>query len=214
MTALVLPIGHYLGRDASRHRVRIGARSVVLADDNTAATWMLAHGVPKLVSAQAWTAEAMRAAAGPDADRVAATMSVLVADGVLVEVATTGPDAERFARTHRLCPLLTGLGPHPEMPGWYALGRPGEPVVLVPEFAYEVWRWAPTAGSLWDAGELFAAAEGDLAILDGDLDEEPDGRDGTDDAELRLAEPDAAVTDVLYALHLLLASHTAYIDAC
>lgn len=206
MTAILVPVGHYLGREAPDHRVRVGARTVVLPDGERAAAWLLAHGEPGLVSKEPWTVAALRAAAGPVGDRLVAALAGLAADGLLAEVEPHGAEAERFARSHRLRPLLVGLGAHPQLPGWYGIGRPGEPAVLVPQFAFEVWHSAPTTSTLWEMCEALADAE--------DMTYDGGAGDDAEDDTLDLAEPQAVLTDVLYALHLLLANHAAYVDEC
>ncbi|GAB2935785.1 hypothetical protein GCM10027280_24630 [Micromonospora polyrhachis] len=197
--SLLLPVGHYVAGQGQEHWVRIGARTTRIRDDETANVWWLAHGLTD--QATPWTAQAVREHAGLPADRFAEAMAELRAAGLLCEVDPADDvAAERFARRHRLHPLQPGLGAHPQLPGWYAIGLPDLPAaVVVPPFAFEVWQWAPALDSLWHACEAVAVLEDEAA--------DPDDPAAADDAE-----PLSVLTDLLYCLHPLLAGHAAYLD--
>ncbi|MGW4499081.1 hypothetical protein ACWENR_10765 [Micromonospora sp. NPDC004336] len=197
---LLLPVGHYVAGQGLEHWVRVGARTIRIRGDDAVAVWWLAHGLTD--QATPWTARVVAEHAGLPADRFTGATTELRQAGLLREVDPADDRAaERFARRHRLHPLQPGLGAHPELPGWYAIGLPDVPeaAVVVPRFAFEVWQWAPAADSLWQACEAIAVWEDELA--------DPDDPAAADDAE-----PLSVLTDLLYCLHPLLAGHAAYLD--
>jgi hypothetical protein len=154
---VALPIGHYLGVHGGVHLVRTGEHDRHLDEEGFRA-WVLAHGVPD---------EHAPAPQGP----------------LIVRVVPGSRESEDFARTHRLRPLLVGLGADPLRPGWYGLGLPGQVLTVVPQFAFEVWQWAPAAADLWEFCRDWAERE------------EPDNE---------RSEPRAVLEDLLYCLPLLL----------
>jgi len=178
VTDILIPVGRYLGQYAQGHRVRVGGADHWLGGQ-LAETWLLAFGVQ---------------VDGREAD-------ALTDLGLLARLDPT--DAEAFARAHRMRPLLTGLGAHPDLPGTYALGLPGEPLVLLPEFAFEVWQWAGAAPDLWTAGEAFADLDDDERVM---------ALEAGEPVDVTPIDADDVLTDLVYALRLLLEQQAAYLD--
>jgi hypothetical protein len=198
--AWVLPVGHYLGpyfpgpgTPMECHRVRLGNEIVKLANDAELLVWALAHGLPGAVphdSDRVWTRAAVTAVASQrgDAD-LTDTFDSLVSVGALVEVGPDAVDPAVFARRHRFQPLLSGLGVGPSRPDRVMIGLIGEePAAVVTVQVFELWQWAPRAGSLWELGQYRAAA----ASVLGDRDD--------------------GVPGLLRRLHTLLAAGCGYLD--
>ena len=69
--------------------------------------------------------------------------------GLVVEVPVQGPEAERFARAHRLIPLAWGHGTDVET-GMYQVGHPTSVMRAYPGvFGYLVWTMSPAHPDLW-----------------------------------------------------------------
>jgi hypothetical protein len=146
MTAWVFPVGHYLGpfvpghdEPAESHRIRIGDELVKLVTETEFMAWGLAHGLPDAVSSagsqvsgRVWTREVMAAlAGGRGTTGLADAVDGLLALGALVEVGPDAVDPATFARSHRLRPLLAGLGTTAARPDRYRIGVFGEEPVAV-----------------------------------------------------------------------------------
>lgn len=197
---LVFPVGHYQGpffpdvaAPMAFVRLRIGRNVAQLFTEDEVALWALAHGVPDELDSGPWTLEAMgEAAVRLDRMSIGGALDVLLDAGVLVEVVPGSPESVEFARSHMFRSLLVGLGAEPTRPGMVALGLRGQPGPFVDESAYEIWQWAPSMSSLWDACELLAEV-GASPFL------------GGRDAEKTLRH-------VLERLHVLLASGAGYLD--
>jgi hypothetical protein len=165
MSDLVFPVGHYVGE---RHPegvqvVRVGVEHRPLTADQFG-VWVLAHGAS--ADGTAWTTDDLLGVAEEtelaDAGR---HLGELAAQGLLALVpAGGGPGAVAFAETHRLAPLLVGLGNTEEDPDRYALGFPllDEPVAVVSEGSYELWQWGHVAPSVWHTCEVRAKVAADL----------------------------------------------------
>ncbi|GAA0917412.1 hypothetical protein GCM10009557_89410 [Virgisporangium ochraceum] len=187
---LVVPVGRYLGMlpvgAGLRHVVRVGGRRVELADDEQL-VWALAHGVPGAPDLGGWDRAALMrhlpGEAGADA-----TIDRLVAGGLLLEVA--GP-VEEFARSVRLLPQALGLGNDPVEGRRFRLGHPGAALVAVPAEIFFLWSWAGLDDNLWTA-----CVRGAKTAL-------PDGS----------GDPRALATTILGALHQLLSTNAACLDA-
>jgi hypothetical protein len=152
---LVFPIGHQLGAqlDGSETTVRIRrGPEIRYLSAATYAVWTMLHGsgVPA-TQGTPWTrhevAAFARRHAGVEVDR---QIDELLADGLAVEVWPGTPQAVEFAQSHRLLPLLRGLGNTPQAPWLYGIGLLGQqPVVHVTHLVYEVWQWSAVEDSLW-----------------------------------------------------------------
>ena len=196
----VFPVGHYLGpfhpgpgAPAESHRVRVGDEVVKLATDTEFLVWGLAHGLPGAAppgSDRIWTRDALAGIAAQRAGTdLTGTFADLLAVGALTEVGPGGVDPAIFARTHRLQPLLSGLGAGPGRPDLHRIGVFGEePVAMVDVRVFDLWQWAPRVGSLAELNDLQAVT----APLLGDADD--------------------GVPGLLHRVHVLLASGCAYLD--
>ena len=179
-TVTVFPIGHYMGErhPEQHHVVRVGLAHQTLTPDEFG-VWVLSHGTDE-IGRDAWTLGAVfdlaESAGITGAPELVPTM---VAAGLLDTVAKgpRGPaDARRFAETHRMHPMLIGLGNTDAEPDRYQVGFPGQPpVAVLDEAQYELWQWGQLAPSLWhtcEVREKVAAGLGEPAVaadLVGDL---------------------------------------------
>jgi hypothetical protein len=195
----VFPVGHYLGphhpgpgATPDSHRVRVGYEVVKLATEAELLVWGLAHGVPAASSepGRVWTRADVT---GLAAERVTADLSGILADllaaGALVEVGPDGVAPVIFARSHRLQPLLSGLGNGPGRPDRYQIGVFGEePAAVIDIRVFDLWQWATRVGTLADLNEMQA--------LTGPL----------------LGDDDDGVPGLLHRVHRLLANGCGYLD--
>jgi hypothetical protein len=202
--ALVFPLGHPMG-PFHQHRgappsywvVRLGWDSPLLPDRATADVWALAHGMPDRVHATPWTRAAVRAAAlEAEISDLDDRLDTLIARGLVAEVAPGTPEAEEFARTHRVQSLLLGLGALPDSPGVDGIGLLGRPpLARVRPDTYEFWQWAHLWPTLSDAAaglaEMAAQAPGAT-------------REETD--------PAAVLERLFRQLHTLLSGNAVYLD--
>jgi hypothetical protein len=152
---LIFPIGHTLGAllaggDKRIPRIRRGPE-VKTPEQPAYATWLLLHGDPDaLEKGQAWTRRAVEELAeSSGGGSVAGHIDQLLADGLAVEVVPGTPQALQFAETHRLVPLMLGLGNTADEPWLYGIGLIGQPLVTVTHPVFEVWQWSPAEESLW-----------------------------------------------------------------
>lgn len=206
MTGLVLPVGHYLGRyhpqahaPARHHKVRL-ARTLVRLGEAGFAVWLLCHGRVRDPVARWSRRDVLDAArelwgAGPppgqDPERL---LDSLIDEGVVAEVEPGTGDAVRFARTHRINPLMTGLGNTATEPHRFGIGPlDGPPAVIVDTLGFEVWQWGRLEPDLWQVALRLAAVEGRVNPA-------------------RKATPEDILTEILERLPLLLAHHAAYLD--
>lgn len=141
--------------------VRLGREMVELPDRASWLTWTYAHGVD----------ESGRIVDAPDRIIDAATKSgVEAAHGHLRHLTNAGvvvqPDGDEIlemAASHRVEPLLAGLGAPPDEPGTYYLGvNADEIVVALTGEEYELWRSAHLSESLLEA----ATAAGRAGTVD------------------------------------------------
>ncbi|SHN75388.1 hypothetical protein [Cryptosporangium aurantiacum] len=184
---VLLPIGHSLGGAAEAagavYRVRVGP-DVVRMPENRFTIWALAHGSP---GDGPVTVDAVLGAAGlPDGGDL---LAGLVDDGLLALVGPGADDPVAFARTHRLEPLMLGLGNVADDPDTYEIGLPGQPVARVGAVLYAVFSWGHLENTLWDACRVAAA-----------------------DAPDELADPRRLLDALLDALPALLAPNAARLD--
>jgi hypothetical protein len=200
MSALVFPVGHYLGphypAGAERadepvgHRVRLGPSLRWLGTRQELMAWTLAHGAEELPGDAPWTRPVLAAHAWQLADiDISDAIDGLIERRLLVEVDPAGEAAAGFAKSHRLRALMLALGRDPDDPGAVLLGTAGQPAVAVSEFGHAVWRAAQQASTLWDA--CHSIAESDPAV----------------------ADAAAFLPELLSELHGLLGAGVAYLDA-
>src|ERR1044072_4053742 len=111
---LVFPIGHLLGSlcldaapDSAVYHVRLGWRDVGLTVAEFM-VWSLAHGMPERLD-RPWTVQAVVDAAAEAGD-VSSVVEELIAKGLLAAVAPGTDEVREFASTHRVFPLVLGLG--------------------------------------------------------------------------------------------------------
>lgn len=193
---LILPIGQQVGAQyrAGRAVVQQVRRGGTFHDltERQAAVWQLAHGVPEAIGEQvAWQRSSIEerfAGAGEVIDELAAL-------GLLVEVAPGAEQAEDFAKSHRLVPLMLGLGNSQDEPDTFGIGFLGQPVLQVSHPIYDVWQWSTMDDSLWYTCENAT----DVARRAGSS--EPDA-----------IETSKLLTGIIGSLHGLLASNAAYLD--
>ncbi len=199
---LLLPIGHYVGalhRDGqpgARPQVRRGASFHELSDDQFA-VWSAAHGAPEAIEDEvAWqrrsVAEHPQVAGVADVDLV---VDELLQIGLLTEVSPDAEQALAFARSHRLVPLMLGLGNSTEEPDLFDIGFLHQPAVSTTHPIYDLWQWSTMEDSVWATCESAA----DVAQRSGFT-----NPDHTDPARL--------LVGLLGALHALLLSRAAYLD--
>ena len=203
MSDLVLfPVGQYLGPvhpgaglPVRHHQVRVGWDVLPVDDGLDLDVWALAHGHPAVVGRLPTTRAVLAAVAAEGGLAVpTAVVDRLVGRGLLVEVDVHGADGERFARTHRLLSLLTGLGDAgPDRTGIGLLGAP--PLREVSAAVFEYWAWAPLFP------DLRSAADG--------LAEMAAGTPGTTAVS---TDPGEVLVDLLGSLHELLCVDGAYLD--
>jgi hypothetical protein len=201
---LILPIGHYLGAyhpsagaELDSYVVRVGWETYQLSGTEQFGVWALAHGVPEGADTAPWTRSAVygaaRAAGIPGAGPI---LDDLIGKDLLVEVTPGTAEAVEFARVCRTRSLLIGLGNTPDEPLRYGIGLAGaKPVVKVPGFTYELWKWGHACDSLWHACQILAQAGQDTA---------PGDPDQTD--------PERILARCLAAIQVLIAHGGIYLD--
>lgn len=198
MTALLFPVGHYLGPHFSAgaeepvgFRVRLGPSLRWLGSEPELVAWSTAHGLGELADDEPMTRESLIANAQRLTDLdITAAVAGLVDRRLLVEVDPASSEATAgFAKGYRLRALMLALGRDPEEPDAVLLGVAGQPAVALSELGYAMWRSGQHTPTLWDA--CHAVAEADPAVTD----------------------PDTLLTELLGELHGLLGAGVAYLDA-
>lgn len=194
---LIFPIGHQIGplyragEVVAAMQVRRGATFHDLTE-RQAAVWRLAHGVPDAVGAQVpWqrsSVEERLASAGEIIDE-------LLDLGLLVEVTPGSEQSEGFAGSHRLVPLMLGLGNSADEPNDFGIGFLSQPVLQVSHLIFDVWQWSTMDDSLWNTCENAT----DVARRAGSTD--PDA-----------VETSRLLAGFLGSLHALLTTNAAYLD--
>ena len=188
----LVPVGHDLGpwpgTEPGEFRFQVRAGDQVLELDNLRfAVWLLAHdGAPPRRDDVLAAAEAL----GVDAEQAGAALEGLLADGLVAEIgdpASSNRSARRFAEEHRLVPLMLGLRPDAEDADLRIVGLLDVPLVQVSAALYDLWLWAHLSPDLWRACTAAAGPAGS-------------------------AGPDEVLSEVLAAVHPLLASRAAYLD--
>jgi hypothetical protein len=194
---LIFPIGHPVGARyqsgqlVAAQQVRLGGKFHDLTDQQ-AEVWQLAHGVPAEIDRQVpWqrgSVEERIPGAGPVIDQ-------LTGLGLLAEATPGTAQAEDFAKTHRLVPLMLGLGNSADDPDTFGIGFLSQPALQVSHPIYDVWQWSTMDDSLWNTCENAT----DVARRAGSTDPE-----ATETARL--------LTGIVGSLHALLSSSAAYLD--
>jgi hypothetical protein len=193
MTASVFPVGHYGGPRAARaevHVVRVGWKQHQL-DEDAFGVWVLSHGVGE-IGKDSWTRDdviALAEQAGlAEPQR---QLDVLLDRGVLAAV-PDGPDAEEFARCHRMDALFVGLGNSPDEPDLHAVGVPGiGTAALLDPDCYELWQWGSLAPTVWHNCEVRSSVSGRLG---------------------KPLQPTEALTQILGDLRFLIIHGCVYLD--
>jgi hypothetical protein len=196
-TELLIPIGHDLGAITDRsggrtQQVRLG-REVRTLTDAEFTVWLLAHGIDD--QDRPSRESVIAATTGLDLPQGASTVDRFLADGLLAELDPAAEAAASFARTHRLLPLMNGLGPDQEEPWLHRIGVTAAPVVRLPSALYDVWAWSHLAPHLWDG--CHEAVE--VSTLAG----------AQQSWELEAAE---LLSTLLANVHVLLSTRAAYFD--
>jgi len=161
---LTFPVGHRV----DQRRVRRGATVHELTEQQLG-TWVAAHGSPD---------------AAPDTE--------LIGMGLLVEVVPGTDQALGFAQTHRLVPLMLGLGNAVDAPSMFEIGFRGQAFVQVNPTIYDLWHWSAMDDTLWATCQSAADAASRSNAVDTD--------------------PRALLDTLLESLHLLLLRNAACLD--
>jgi hypothetical protein len=161
---LIFPVGHRV----DQRRVRRGA-TVHELTERQLATWLAAH-------------ESSDTAPDPE----------LIGLGLLAPIAPEADQALEFARTHRLVPLMLGLGNAVDDPSMYAIGFRGQAFVQVDPTVYDLWHWSATDDTIWATCQSAA-----------DVASRSTGED---------RDPHALLNTLLESLHLLLTRNAACLD--
>lgn len=194
---LIFPIGHQIGpryRPGGTEiamRVRRGASFHELTD-RQAAVWRLAHGVAETINDEVpWQRSSVEERLAGAAEAI----DELLALGLLVEVARGAEQSRRFAKSHRLIPLMLGLGNTAHEPHDFGIGFLGQPVLHVSHLVYDVWQWSTMDDSLWATCENAT----DVARRAGSTDPEA-------------VDTDRLLDGFLGSMHALLITNAAYLD--
>lgn len=155
--------------------------------------WTLAHGsVDAVENEKPWrhdsVVELAKAAGVGDAAQL---VDELRGAGVLADVS----DPIEFAKTHRVAPLMLGLGNSGEDEALYGIGFFGQPLLQVTYPIYDLWQWCAMEDTLWGACESAA----DVA-----------GRAGVTNDEY--TDPERLLNGFIGSLHALLLANAVYID--
>jgi hypothetical protein len=202
VAALLLPIGHYVGthyridQPGNSRQVRRGSTVHDLIDDQFA-LWTLAHGSQGAIeNERAWQRQSVEEQAHAMALAGAGEhIDGLIEIGLLVEVTPGSDQALDFARSHRLVPLMLGLGNSSDDLDSFGIGFLHQPVLGVSHAIYDVWQWSTMDDSLWATCENAA----DVARRAGSTN--PD-----------FVDPTVMFTEFLGTLHGLLLPNAAYLD--
>jgi hypothetical protein len=199
---LLLPIGHYVGaiyRDgqpSARRQVRRGVTFHDLTDDQFA-VWSAARGTPEAIENEvAWHRRSVTE--HPDVAGVADVgrlIEEMLDIGLLAEVTPDAEQALDFARSHRLVPLMLGLGNSTDDPDMFDIGFLHQPALSMTHAIYDLWQWSTMEESMWATCESAA----DVAQRSGYTN--PDH-----------TEPARLLVGLLGSLHALLISRAAYLD--
>lgn len=198
---LLLPIGHYGGAAGAGngvppgHEIRRGGEIIELPEA-TFAVWALCHRPPGRPADVPWTKVAMldhaRQAGLPTPDRI---LDELLKEELATEVRPGTAAARATAEELSLHPTMLGLGNSSQDAHVYSLGFVGVPVVQVSRTVFELWRWAPVEGNLWNLCRFFS----DMERAHGA-------------SEPQRTDPGLVLEELLRALPTLVASGAVYLD--
>jgi len=200
--SLLLPVGHYvgiqyrIGAAGAPRQVRRGATFHDLTEEQFA-VWAAAHGsadaIENDVPWQRQSVERHPSVAGLDG--ASEIIEGFLAEGLLVEVTPSHDQAIVFARSHRVMPLMLGLGNRADEPDVFGIGFLTQPVIEVSHPIYDLWQWSAMDDSLWATCENAA----DVARRAGSTDRES-------------LEPVRLLTGFLGSLHAILLANAACLD--
>jgi hypothetical protein len=194
---LLFPIGHQVGpryqasQMIAAQQVRRGAEFHDLTEQQ-AQVWLLARGVPEEIDRQTPWQRASVEERVPGSGPVIDELQDL---GLLVETTPRTPQAEEFARAHRLVPLMLGLGNSANDTDTFAVGFLSQPALQVSHPIYDVWQWSTMDDSLWNTCENAT----DVARRAGST-------------ELDAIDTSRLLAGIVGSLHALLVSSAAYLD--
>ncbi len=200
---LLFPVGHYLGAhyddlesDEVPQQVRRGATFHDLTRQQFA-VWTLAHGSPDAVNNEVTWRRRSVVELAKLTGLTGATDLVdeLLAMGLLVEVTPGTDQALDFAKTHRLMPLMLGLGNTSDEPWLFDIGFLGRPIVRVFHATYDLWQWSAMDDTLW------ATCESAVDVARRAKSTDPESTD-----------PERLLTTFLGSLHILLSVNAACLD--
>jgi hypothetical protein len=200
--SLLFPIGHYVGvqhRIGAARAVRQVRRGATFHDlsEEQFAVWAAAHGSEEAIGNDLpWQRQSLEqhpSVAG--LDRASEIIDDFLAGGLLVEVTPLDDRAIVFASSHRLVPLMLGLGNGPSEPDLFGIGFLTQPVIEVSHPVYDLWLWSAMDDSLWATCENAADAA---------------RRAGS--AEPESLEPARLLTGFLGSLHAILLANAACLD--
>jgi hypothetical protein len=199
---LLFPIGHYVGIQhrtgaaSAPRQVRRGATIHDLTEEQFA-VWTAAHGAEEAIENdvpwQRQSVEGHPSVAGLEG--ASEIIDDFLAGGLLVEVTRSDDQAIVFARSHRVVPLMLGLGNRPDEPDMFGIGFLTQPVIEVSHPIYDLWQWSAMDDSLWATCENAA----DVARRSGSMDPES-------------LEPARLLTGFLGSLHGVLLANAACLD--
>lgn len=199
---LLFPVGHYLG---AQHRVesaeveqqvrRGGTFQDLTSQQFT--VWTLAHGSPEAVQNEVpWTRRSVEELAKVlGLTGTTELVDDLIETGLLVEVAPGTEQALDFAKTHRVVPLMLGLGNTAEEPWMFGIGFLNQPILQVTHPIYDLWQWSTMDDTLW------ATCQSAVDVARRAKSTDPDSTD-----------PDKLLTGFLGSVHALLLSNAACLD--
>lgn len=200
--ALLFPIGHYVGIQhrvgaaSAPRQVRRGATFHDLSEEQFA-VWAAAHSTEEAIKNELpWqrrSVEQRTSVAG--LDHASEIIDDLVAVGLLSEVTPSGDQATVFARSHRVVPLMQGLGNRPDEPDMFGIGLLAQPVIEVSRPIYDLWQWSAMDDNLWATCENAADAA---------------RRGGSTDPES--VDPAQLLNEFLGSLHAILLANAACLD--
>ena len=168
--------------------IRVGDDIVTLPADETLTVWLLCHGrLDADGSVRRTQADVLAESAVSGIEEAPEILSALIELGAVARVLGDPASLADLARTHRVEPMMVGLGNAPEQPESFALGVPPADVhaVLSAE-VMRVWLNTHLAPTLLQAV--------------------------TDEAEVSDGDPDAVLAETIDAISELLAVGAIYLD--
>ncbi len=199
---LLFPVGHHVGAQHGLEstevveQVRRGATFHDLTSQQFS-VWTLAHGSPEAVANEVpWTRRSVEELAKVTGLTSAIdVVDELVETGLLIEVTPATEQALDFARTHRVVPLMLGLGNTAEEPWLFGIGFLGQPILQVTHPIYDLWQWSAMDDTLW------AACQSAVDVARRANSTDPESTD-----------PNVLLTGFLRAIHALLIGKAACLD--